>query len=229
MELEWSDWIKTLQAQPGDVPSLLDQKFQLEKLDDPGQARALIQALKHEGEKVFFLEDEEGERFLIYENGDWQIRSISPDYDQTALSIIVRYTVGLSDVLKEQRRRGDIGDYYSLRPLIYGGEFWLDEICANEIDRFRHLGDEQDLSVMLIDWKPGDSLFNLVESLRRGDRIGYFENKIGVLLPFTSPLEARGVSERIEREFFIENAHHWFWNNHFENHFDLKSEIEQKI
>lgn len=229
VEIDWANWIKTVQAQPNDILSLLETKFNFKMLDDPGHARALIQAVKHRNHNLLFLENEENDhRFIAFEDGnDWYIRILPREIDEDSLAILIRYTIKLSNLFRDRRERKGIGDYYSLRPLIYGGDFWLEEICADEIDRFQDLDETRNFSVLLMNWDPGDSLFELVESLRRGDRIGYFGEKIGVALPFTSRTQATEICERLQQEYFVEEISRWSWKEQFKNYFELKTEIEK--
>jgi len=229
--MSWSKWVQTVHTQPDDVPALIDRRLELKKLGDPAQAKAITRAMQNRPGSLFFLEGEaEGEELIVFEHGDnWYVREWSGQEDEEDLASFINYTTELSEVISSKKDRKQIGEYYSLRPLIYGGEFWLENICADEINRFKDLDESAELAVFLMSLYPGHSLFDTVESLRRGDRVGYFEGSIGVLLPFTSPAEAGTVRDRLNDQFQLESFRMWNWGEEFENHFELKTKIEERL
>lgn len=229
--MSWSKWVQTVHTQPEDVPALIDRQLDLKQLGDPGQAKAIIQAMQNRPGSLFFLEGEaENEELIVFEQGDdWYVREWPGEDDEEDMALFINYTTKLSDLISSKKDRKQIGEYYSLRPLIYGGEFWLENICADEITRYKDLDGSEDLAVFLISMYPGQSLFDTVESLRRGDRVGYFGREIGILLPFTSRQQAGTVRDRLKDEFQLESFRMWMWGDDFENHFELKTNIEEQL
>lgn len=229
--MKWSEWVQTIHTQPGEISSLLDQHLGLSPMADTAQAKALIQAMQNRDDDIFFLEGEEdNEELIVYENDEeWHARRWSGEVNPEDMALFINYSKTLSEIVEERRNRTKIGEYYSLRPLIYGGDYWVDSVCADEVDRFQSLGDDRDLTVMLISWRPGHSLFELVESLRRGDRIGYFESLLGVLLPFTDQEEAVLIKERLAERFRPDNFKVLQWREDFDNYFELKNKVEEVI
>jgi hypothetical protein len=229
--MNWSDWIKTIHTQPNEVPSLLQRHLALAPMEDSAQAKALIQAMQNRDDELFFLHGEENdEELVVFQvNDDWHAcRWTGETAEESDLALFINYSRQLSRAIKQFDRDPEVGDYYSLRPLIYGGHYWLESVCGDEVNRFQEL-ESDELAVLLVPWQSGDSLFELVESLRRGDRIGYFENLLGVLLPFTSAREAGAIKNRLEERFEPEQFEVWQYNDDFNNHFELKTKVEEVL
>lgn len=229
--MSWSDWVQTVHTQPDEVPSILDRHLGFKLMDDSARSRAIIQAMQNRDGDLFFLEGEgENETLLVYQHGEeWHVRSWSGEFNEEDLALFLQYTSDLAKRVRNQRAGKKIGDYYSLRPLIYGGEYWLEKIASDEINRLSDLDDSRQLSVILITWRPGNSLFEFVESLRRGDRIGYFETHLGVLLPFTGAEDTSSVTDRLRERFKTEEFKVWRWGKDFENHFELQTKVEEEL
>ncbi len=123
----------------------------------------------------------------------------------------------------------DFGNYYSLRPLVYGGQYWLNTVCRQEVDRYRDLEETGELSVIVIPWDEDWSLFEMVESLRRGDRVGYFENLLGILLPFTGESEREVLVERLKNTFRVGESYSWQIERDFENPHELSVMVKELL
>lgn len=160
-------------------------------------------------------------------NDEWEVRTFPSDVSSDMLSHLLHYTMKVSDSINRSNKNRNFGDYYSLRPLIYGGEYWLDTVCRQEFNRYQDLKESQILSVIVIPWKSEWSLFELVESLRRGDRIGYFENILGILLPFTNSSQMETVADRLEKTFELSDVFAWVVDRDFENLHELTNRVRE--
>lgn len=160
-------------------------------------------------------------------NDEWEVRTFPDGISSEKLSHLLHYTMKVADSISRTKANTNFGDYYSLRPLIYGGEFWLDTVCRQEFNRYQDLKESQVLSVIVIPWKSEWSLFELVESLRRGDRIGYFENMLGILLPFTNETQLKTVADRLEERFDVSDVLAWLADRDFENLHQLTSRVRE--
>lgn len=162
-------------------------------------------------------------------DSEWTLRQLSPDSSRDRISKFLHYTMNVIDCIQQSREGSEYGDYYSLRPLIYGGDYWLDTICRQEFNRYQDLKEQGILSVIVISWREDWSLFDLVESLRRGDRVGYFEDLLGILLPFTDADQMQSVSERLLDRFETNDVHQWQIERDFENVHDLTKKVEELL
>lgn len=195
--------------------------------------QAIKHALQSHDDRVLFLEGEESGTttgMLAYRFGsEWTVRSLSPDTSRDRISQFLHYTMNVVDCIKESREESEYGDYYSLRPLVYGGSYWLDTVCRQEFNRYQDLKEKGVLSVITIPWRKDWSLFDLVESLRRGDRVGYFEDLLGIMLPFTDAEQMEAVSERLTDRFEVGRAHCWQVERDFENVHQLTKKVEELL
>lgn len=160
-------------------------------------------------------------------NDEWEVRTFPTDVSMEMLSHLLHYTMKVVDSVERTRSERNFGDYYSLRPLIYGGEYWLDTVCRQEFNRYQDLKESQILSVIVIPWKSEWSLFELVESLRRGDRIGYFENILGILLPFTNENQMETVADRLEETFDLSDVYSWLVDRDVDNLHELTNRVRE--
>lgn len=232
--IDWSNWLRTIQSNPSQITEKLDEAFRLEKLNDEAEEQALKHALQSHEEQVLFLEDrnqaDEGDGMVAYRLGnEWKIRSLSPDVSRDVLSKFLHYTMNAVECIDATIGESDFGDYYSLRPLVYGGHYWLDTVCRQEFNRYQDLKESGVLSVMVVPWQEDRSLFELVESLRRGDRVGYFEDLLGIALPFTDHSQMEAVDERLQSTFEISQTYRWQVERDFENLHELSVKVKELL
>lgn len=221
-----------MQADPSGISDELDQAFDLDQLDDEAEEQALKHALQSHEDPVLFLdgENQAGEGMVAYRFGnEWKIRSLPDDAPVEDLSQLLHYTLSVVDCLRRKDKKTDFGDYYSLRPLVYGGHYWLEKICRQEYNRYQDLKEESVLSVIVIPWNEDWSLFDLVESIRRGDRVGYFEQLVGILLPFTNREQMSIVEERLKKHFDVGTSYCWQVEEDFENVHELNTKVEELL
>lgn len=159
---------------------------------------------------------------------EWHVRLLPESVPRDVISKFLHYTMDAIYCMEESGT-SEFGDYYSLRPLVYGGQYWLDTVCRQEFDRYKDLKETEILSVIVIPWQENWSLFELVESLRRGDRIGYFEDLLGVLLPFTDESQLQSVSERLKANFDIDQVYCWQIERDFQNLHTLTSQVKELL
>jgi len=160
---------------------------------------------------------------------EWKIRSLPEDAPVEELSQLLHYTQSVVDCFRRKDDRRDFGDYYSLRPLVYGGHYWLEKVCRQEYSRYQDLKEQGVLSVIVIPWNEGWSLFDLVESIRRGDRVGYFERLVGILLPFTNREQTSTVEERLKDRFDVGKSYSWQVEEDFDNVHELTNKVEELL
>lgn len=231
--IEWATWLETIQSNPSRLTDELDSVFDLEELGDESELKAIKHALQSHDDRVLFLEGEESgsdDGMLAYRFGsEWTVRTLAPDTSRDRISKFLHYTMNVVDCIKESQEDSEYGDYYSLRPLVYGGNYWLDTVCRQEFNRYQDLKEKGILSVIAVSWRKDWSLFDLVESLRRGDRVGYFEDLLGILLPFTDAGQMGAVSERLTNRFEINRIHCWQVERDFENVHQLTKKVEELL
>lgn len=208
----------------------MDEEFNLKDLEDESERKAIKHALQSHEQEVLFLEDEEtgrNSKMVAYRlSNEWRLRILPDELSQEVLSKFLHYTMDLVDCVKQSITDSNYGSYYSLRPLIYGGEYWLDTVCRQEYDRYQDLKESRVLSVIVIPWNEDWSLFELVESLRRGDRVGYFEDLLGIVLPFTNETQMDAVANRLKNTFDIDDTYCWLVEDDFDNLHELSTMVK---
>ncbi len=160
---------------------------------------------------------------------EWKIRSLPDDAPVEELSQLLHYTLSVVDCLRRKDERKDFGEYYSLRPLVYGGHYWLEKVCRQEYNRYQDLKEQGVLGVIVIPWNIDWSLFDLVKSIRRGDRVGYFERLIGIVLPFTNRKQMNNVEDRLKKRFDVGRSYCWQVDEDFKNIYELTNKVEELL
>jgi hypothetical protein len=221
-----------LQSDPSGITDELDRVFDLDELNDEAEEQALKHALQSHEDPVLFLDGEsrsDGGMVAYRFGNEWKLRSLPDDAPVEELSQLLHYTLSVVDCLRKKEAREDFGDYYSLRPLVYGGHYWLEKVCRQEFSRYQDLKEKGVLSVIVIPWNEDWSLFDLVESIRRGDRVGYFERLVGILLPFTNREQMQIVEERLKKRFDVGTSYCWQVERDFENVHELTNKVEELL
>lgn len=184
-------------------------------------------------DQVLFLEDPDqgdGGGMVAYRLGnEWNLRGLPDQINRTTLSKFLHYTMNVVDCVEASIGNAEFGDYYSLRPLVYGGHYWLETVCRQEFNRYQDLKEDGVLSVIVIPWETDWSLFELVESLRRGDRVGYFEDLLGILLPFTDDSQMKAVEDRLGNRFEVGEIYTWQVERDFENLHELSVMVKELL
>lgn len=198
----------------------------LKPLEDDAEADALRPSLRSLDERVVFLSQDDRTLVGLQGTGDWFLYELTEQVEADQLSELLEYLTVAAEYFVEQAETGEeVRDYYSIRPLIYGGDYWLDEVCPREVNRFDAL-EEGYFSVVLLRW-PGDStLHSLADSLRRGDRLGYFPGVVAVACPFTPPKAANTLVDRLEYKFYLNDARRLTYGFQFHNLPELRSEVQ---
>lgn len=226
--IRWSNWLEKIRSlKPDTIPEFLDRELQLEELQDDAELQALQHSIQSFDEPVLFLESDEREMVAYRFNGDWILRRLPGEFPGRHLYRLITYTLNALRCIQQAMPRPRFGDYYSLNPLVYGGQYWTETVCRQEISRFEDDERAGKLSVLIVPWKNGGSLFDFVESLRRGDRIGYFGDFLGVMLPYTGEPEMRVVIDRIKEMFGLNEVYFWEIGRDFQNYRELKNRVKK--
>ncbi len=229
LSTSWSDWLEAVRTQPEQVSALLDNRLGLNPLKQDGEADAIKRAIRARGERVLFIENNSRTLVGYRSGGQWHVRQPPGGIDREQYGRFLEYSLTVSQYLRDRHPESTYGAYYSLRPLIYGGEYWLETVCRQELNRVKESGQEATLSVMVISLETGIPVFELVKSMRKGDRFGYFEDYLSVILPFTGPDETSAASRRIRERFGIPKLHHWNYGDEFSNHFELETRVKKLL
>jgi len=226
--ISWSTWLDKIRSRkPEGVPELIDRELALEPLNDEAEIKALKHSVQSFDEPIIFLESD-GRKIVAYRfDGDWILRRHPEAIPGAELYRLIEYTLGALACLRQTLPRPQFGDYYSLNPLIYGGEYWLGTVCRQEISRYREDERATKLSVLIVPWSERGSLFEFVKSLRRGDRIGYFGQFLGVVLPYTGKPEMRVVIDRMKETFGVNEIRFWEMERDFGNYHELKTRVNK--
>lgn len=226
--ITWSTWLEKIRSQqPSALPDLIDHELQLEPLKDEAEVKALTHSLQSFNESIVFLKSDSRDLVAYRFDGDWVLRRQGEEVAGRDVYRLIHYTLVALKCIRRAMPRPQFGDYYSLNPLVYGGQYWLDTVCRQEISRFEDDERARKLSVLIVPWDERGSLFDFVESLRRGDRIGYFGGYLGVMLPYTGKPEMRVVIERIKEMFDLNEVHFWEMGREFQNYHELKTRVEK--
>lgn len=218
-----------LRTQPDQVTGLLDAHLGLSPLREEGEAEAIKRAIQTREDRVLFIEDDRRKLVTFRRDGEYEVRQLPEDTEPEAYGRFIEYSLKVAAYLRRQKPDSSFGAYYSLRPLIYGGEYWLDTVTRQEINRCQDTDPPTALNVLMLVLEPGIPVFEVVQSMRKGDRFGYFETLLGVLLPFTTRDEAQIVIDRLHSHFTIPNIHHWELTTEFENHFELQTRVKKLL
>lgn len=201
----------------------------LSELDDEAEVQALKHAIESYDDQLLFLENNNRNLVAYRFGSEWILREIPESIPEDDFSRLISYSLNMLNLHERSERQSTFGDYYSLRPLIYGGVYWLNKVCRQEFNRHEELGTPDKLSVIVLPWDRRWSLFDLVESVRRGDRIGYFETILGVVLPFTNKTQRNKVENRLNENFDISEIYSWGMGDDFENLHELQTSVKKML
>lgn len=226
--ISWSTWLEKIRSQqPDALPELIDHELQLQPLEDEAEVKALKHSLQSFNEPIVFLKSDSRDIVAYRFDDGWVLRRKREEAAGGDIYRLINYALVALKCIRRAMPRPQFGDYYSLNPLIYGGEYWLETVCRQEISRFEDDDRARKLSVLIVPWNERGSLFDFVESLRRGDRIGYFGRFLGVMLPYTGEPEMRVVIDRIKEIFGLNEVHFWKMGQEFQNYHELKTRVEK--
>ncbi len=204
---------------------MLDEAFPFNELEDQGEEIALRRSLRSMDERVVFLQQDSRNIIGYRHRDEWTVRELVDSSSPEYISELIEYLSHVLDRVQPRSSDPTRRDYFSIRPLIYGGEYWLEDVSRRELNRFDDLGEEKDLSVLLLKWSADATLFSLVQSLRRGDRLGYFSGMVAAACPFTSPDEADVILERVQQQFLLSSTKRLTYRHQFQNHPELKAKV----
>lgn len=229
LSTSWSDWLEAVRTQPDQVSRLLDNRLGLSPLKQDGEAEAIKRAIRDREETVLFIENDSRTMLGYRTDGQWHIRQPPAGVNRELYGRFLEYSLTVSRYLRKRHPESTYGTYYSLRPLIYGGDYWLDTVCRQELNRIQDDEQMEALSVMMISLETGIPVFELVRSMRKGDRFGYFEDYLSVILPFTATDDATAAARRIQNRFNIPNLRQWNYGDEFSNHFELQTRVKKLL
>lgn len=196
----------------------------LQPLEDSGEETALVQNLNRFDENIIFLEDEERSLCAFRLENSWKIRKIPAELEPELLADFLEYILELEKISGDFFSAGL--SYYSLRPLVYTGEYWLEEVCRRELGNYRK--NKLPFSVLVVKEVERGRLNELLDHLRPGDRAGYFGDMLAVILPGARDGEVEEIKSKLQNLFYFENFSSWQVGKDFENHHELRTRVEKK-
>ena len=225
MIISWSKWLDEVIASNGELEQLFEETIGLSSLQDSAEDRALEQSLSRFQENVVFLENEGRKLCAFRENNCWKVKKVPDNIYGPGLAEFLKYTLQFTELLKNTISTE--AAYYSVQPLVYGGEYWLNNICRRELGNYYK--NELPFSVLAVENIDKNLLFKVVKKLRAGDRPGYFGGLLAVVLPGAGIEEAERIKKRLQDNFYLDHFYLWQVEHDFENLHELRSRVEKKI
>jgi hypothetical protein len=244
--INWPEWLNKLRRYQDEVSEILDEFLGLKPLVEKGERQALANFLQRYEDPVIFLEEENRKICAYRWNGDYVLRQCPPEHSEEKLQSFISYTLKLGELLQTEKDEVKVGMYYSLDPLVYSGDYWLNTVCRRELARVKSAEPEEEeisktgeeeivdedqpvFSVLLFPLQHSDSIETLGSELRSADSLAYFGSHLGVVLPFTPLDEARNLCRRLKDKFYLSSFKLWQYPTDFKNYYELKTSIEKRL
>ncbi|MGM0381145.1 MAG: hypothetical protein ACQEP7_04095 [bacterium] len=204
---------------------IVEKNLSLSPLEDPAEERALVQTLSRYDERIVFLENEGRKLCAFSADNRWHIKKIPGELSGEELAEFLEYIIDFFE-LARNTLSAEVS-YYSVDPLVYGGKYWLDNVCRRELGAYNK--NDLPFSILAVDEVDGNLLRKILNTLRAGDRPGYFGDLLGVILPATEVEEAEKIRKRLKDDFYLDHIYVWQVERDFENLHELKTRVEKKI
>ncbi|GEM_PF-6588095 len=221
----WHEWLQEVKDSGGINFDWLEKYFPLEKMEDSQEIEALRYSLQSCQSPLVCLEDETRQFFALNPRDSWEVFEFTGSGEEREIARFLRYLINTEKIVSAAIESRGRGNYYSVDPLIYSAEYWLNRVCPEEFSV--HDSDKFKLALLLFMRPRREQIFELIGRLDNSSRPGFVGGNIAVITPFNDRSELRKIARKIGRDLEIKGTRNWVLGEEIQNTHELKSRVKK--